>query len=844
MKETKSTTPVKYKGLQEADIPLLQKQFGKNIFQVRKRGVLPVFLTGIIKEPMFLLLLVACLLYFLLGNVTEGLMMLGAMMLIVAISMYQEMKSNRALAALRQYTAPKATVIRDEKEKQIATEELVPGDVVLLSEGDQIPADGSVLSANDLTINESIMTGEALPVIKDADAVIFQGTTIDTGKCIIKVTAIGNQTALGKLGKAIGQPETSETLLQQQINRAVGKLALFGGLGFVIICVMNLVKTHDVAGSILLGLTLAMAAIPEEIPVAFSSFMALGAYYMSKRGIISRKPQVIENLGAMSVLCLDKTGTITENSMKVMMIYDHLSGQLTDLEKQPLPAQCQILHFASLASEHQPFDSMEKAILQAYEEQTPLHPIIPEMVHEYPLEGRPPMMTHVYAEPNEFIIAGKGAPERIIKICGLDPVTTQKMLAQIKSMTAGGYRVLGIAAAVLNKNEPFPQKQDQFNWQFQGFLSLYDPPKADAGIAIKEIYDAGITIKLITGDHLETAMHIAAKTGIRNYHNSITGDEIMPLNDAALQNIVNRIVVYARMFPEAKLRVINALKANGEITGMTGDGVNDGPALKAAHIGIAMGKRGTEIARLAADLVIIDDNLRKITEAIHQGRKIYSNLKKAVRYIISIHIPIILTAILPMLSGWKYPVIFTPIHIIFLELIMGPTCSIFFEREPVEATNTDAREQRNAGSLFRLNELLITLLQGLMITAGTLGLYYYFMQQSSLEMTRTMVFNTLLFSNILLTFTNRSFSETIVRTFRYKNNLAPYVVFISLVFLALINLVPQVKRLFGLGSLSIAEFMLCLGVGFVSIAWFELYKALLRKKKIVPSGEDIWLPKN
>lgn len=832
MDETESTTsPVKYTGLQEADIPRLQKQFGKNIFQVRKRRVLPVFLTGIIKDPMFLLLLVACLLYFILGNVTEGLMMLGAMMVIVTISMYQEMKSNRALAALRQYTAPKATVIRDEKEIQIATEELVPGDIVLLSEGDQIPADGAILSANDLTVNESIMTGEALPVIKAADAVLFQGTTIDTGKCIIKVQAIGNQTALGKLGKAIGLPEASETLLQQQINRAVGKLALFGGLGFVIICVMNLVKTHDVAGSILLGLTLAMAAIPEEIPVAFSSFMALGAYYMSKHGIISRTPQIIENLGAMNVLCLDKTGTITENRMKVMMIYDHLTGQLIDTEKQQLPDKCQIIYFASLASEHQPFDSMEKAILQAYEEQTPLHPIIPEMVYEYPLEGRPPMMTHIYAEPNGFIVAGKGAPERIIKICGLDPETTQKLHARIQVMTSGGYRVLGVAAAFLNKNEPFPQKQDQFNWQFQGFLSLYDPPKADAATAIKEIYDAGIAIKLITGDHLETAMHIAAKTGIRNFRDAITGEEIMTLGDAALQNVVNRIVVYARMFPEAKLKVINALKVNGEVTGMTGDGVNDGLALKAAHIGIAMGKKGTEIARLAADLVITDDSLRKIPEAIHQGRKIYNNLKKAVRYIISIHIPIILTAILPILSGWKYPVIFTPIHIIFLELIMGPTCSIFFEREPMEAANMDASRKRNAKSLFRRDELLITLLQGLMITAGTMGLYYYFMQQSSLEMTRTIVFNTLLFSNIFLTFTNRSFRESIVRTFRYKNNLAPYVVIVSLVFLAVINLVPLVRKLFGLTSLSLPEFILCLCIGLASVAWFEIYKIFLRKKR-------------
>lgn len=824
------TSDVKFPGLREEDIPRLQEQYGRNIFHAEKNSIIPRILIDIVKEPMFLLLLTACLLYFILGNVTEGLMMLSAMVLIVAISMYQEIKSSHALAALRQYTAPGAVVIRNGKEITVSIEELVPGDILILSEGDQVPADGIVLSANDLTVNESIMTGEALPAAKAAEALLFQGTTVNTGKCIARVQFTGNQTALGKLGKAIDMPDASETLFQHQVNRAVRKLALFGGLGFVIICFISLVKSHDIAGSILLGLTLAMAAIPEEIPVAFSSFMALGAYYMSKRGIISRKPQIIENLGAMSVLCLDKTGTITENRMKVTMVYDYVAGQMMDTDKQLLPVNCRILYYASLASEHQPFDSMEKAILQAYNEQEPSHLPLPGMVYEYPLEGRPPMMSHVYEDRGGLMIAGKGAPERILQVCGMDEAATRKLHAQVKTMTTGGYRVLGIATASHNRSEPYPEKQDQFNWQFQGFISLYDPPKADAAAAINELHDTGIDVKLITGDHLETALHIAEKIGMRNYNENTTGEKIMALSDAALQNIVSRTVVYARMFPEAKLRVINALKAIGEVTGMTGDGVNDGLALKAAHIGIAMGKKGTEIARLAADLVITDDSLRKIPEAVLQGRKIYNNLKKAIRYIISIHIPIILTAIIPLLSGWKYPVIFTPIHVIFLELIMGPTCSIFFEREPVEAGHANARN-RSRKDLFRRDELVITVLQGVMITAGTLGLYYFFMQQSSLETTRTIVFNTLLFSNIMLTFANRSFRENIIRTFRYKNNLAPYIVIISLAFLALINLLPPVRQLFGLNTISLQEFLLCLGIGFASVAWFEVYKTFLPKKQ-------------
>ena len=698
-------------GLNQEEVPRLRQLHGRNVFHAAASRGLRAALAGIIKEPMFILLLAACLLYFILGNSSEGYMMLVAILLVTAISLYQDIRSSRALEALRQYTAPGARVIRDGKERLIDTEELVPGDIVLLSEGDLIPADGLILSANDLTVNESLMTGESFPVEKGtgpAESLLYQGTAINTGRCVMKVTATGNNTGLGKLGIAVGAPDMPKTLLQRQVDRIVRKLALFGAIGFILVCTFSFLKSNDLAGSILLGLTLAMAAIPEEIPVAFTSFMALGAHYMARKGIISRQPQVIEHLGAVSVLCLDKTGTITENRMKVVMVYDHHSGMLTDMEQQRLPGNSSLLRYAALASEPRPFDNMELAILQAYTEQSSHNGPLPAMLHEYPLQGRPPMMTHVYPSDKGVMATAKGAPERIMTACRLDAPTREKLNGYVEDMASRGYRVLGVASA-LHTGE-LPGEQDLFNWQFEGFVSLYDPPRRNAAAVIQQLYEAGIKIKLITGDYPETAAYIAEKTGIRDSRPIVTGAEIMERSGSRLLDTIRTVNVFARMFPEAKHKVIEALKADGEIVTMTGDGVNDGPALKAAHIGIAMGKRGTDIARLAADLVITNDDLRMIPEAIMQGRKIYSNLKKAVRYIISIHIPIKLTALLPLILGWKYPIIFTPVHVIFLELIMGPTCSVFFEREPVEARLMSLVSRRQDTNLFSRGELLVTTL--------------------------------------------------------------------------------------------------------------------------------------
>lgn len=813
-------------GLKQAEAESRLKQFGYNKFKTAGSGGLLKIISGIVREPMFILLSIACLLYFILGQVSEGLLMLVAMLIVTAISLYQELRSSNAIAALQQLTAPRVQVIRDGQLQSIAAENIVPGDLLQLEEGMTVPADAEIIRQHDLSVNESVISGESLPVEKSGEGeqlLLYQGTTINSGQCLAVVTATGDNTVLGKLGKMVGSYEMPPTLLQQQTARLVRRLAFFGIAGFVIILLVNYLHDQQWQNSLLLALTLAMSAIPEEIPVAFSSFMALGSYKMSRLGIISRRPQVIENLGAVSVICLDKTGTITENKMRLRQWYDFTTGQSADWDPSGSIAATSLLYYAVLASERHPFDAMEKAIWEAWHQLPELVSSLPAMVHEYPLEGRPPMMTHVY----EDAVAGKGAAERIIRVCRLSPPQQELVTAKVEEMARHGYRVIAVAAAT--GAAPFPAKQDDFNWQFKGLLALYDPPRADMDKTIRSFYAAHIDVKILTGDHAPTAANIATQIGIQNTDKMITGDQILQMDEKELQKTVNQYTLFARMFPEAKLRVIEALKANSAIVAMTGDGVNDGPALKAANIGIALGQKGTEIARQAADLVITDDDLGKMVLAIREGRKIFSNLKKAIRYIISIHIPIILTAALPALLGWTFPNIFTPIHVIFLELIMGPTCSVFFEREPVESAIMQQHPRLVSSSLFSRSEIILSVVQGLMITAAVLGLYYYYMQQqATLEQTRTVVFTTLIISNIFLTFSNRSFRYSVFRTLRYQNNLAPVVLLAAAVLLALMLLVPAVRNIFQLAPLSMNQFWLCLMVGFASVMWMELYKIFIR----------------
>lgn len=811
-------------GLTNAEATALLVQYGRNALPGEGRKKTLTLFMDMAREPMFLILASACILYFILGEWQEGVMMGAAICIVSAISLYQDRKSNAALEALKEYMAPKVVVRREAKNMEVATHEIVPGDIILLQEGDRIPADCTLISSNDLTVNESILTGESLPIEKsptEKNAKLHQGTLVNSGTCYALVNSTGANTQLAKIGKSLSELESPQTPLQVQINKFVRLLALFGILGFLVVCVVNYLQTRQLAESLLRGLTIAMSAIPEEIPVAFTSFMALGAYYLARRGIITRNPMTIENLGRASVVCLDKTGTITQNKMEVSHLFDFATQSLIDLkaESELDVSATKVLTYARLASERDPFDAMEVAIIQSATLHHAGKADIPEMIYEYPLGGQPPMMTHVYAGTSGKIVASKGGLERILLVCRLDAADSTRILEWADSLANQGHRVLGVAAADFTGDD-FPQNQDNYAWRFLGFISLYDPPKANVAAVLNELYQEGVGVNLVTGDFPQTAISIAKQVGFHNADSYLTGEQVIHGSPAALRKMIPRTTIFARMFPDAKLRLIKMLQSSGMIVAMTGDGVNDGPALKAADIGIAMGKRGTETARQASSLVITNDDLSSIPEAIRQGRKIYSNLKKATRYIVAIHIPIILVASVPLLLGWKFPNLFTPIHVIFLELIMGPTCSIFFEREPPEVDSTPQK-----GKLFTGADTFLSISTGLVITLSLLFLQELFSgQEYELPYVRAMVFITLITSNFFLTFVYRSTQVSILRTMRYRNDFAPLVIAFSAVFIIVIQLVPVVRDVFGLALLSIKHLAWCFALGFGSVMWIELFK--------------------
>ncbi|WP_341835670.1 cation-transporting P-type ATPase [Chitinophaga pollutisoli] len=814
-------------GLRQADVERLQQQFGKNAIKTgNSRGL--QLLWGIVSEPMFILLVVATSIYMIVGQFAEGGMMVAAILIITAISIFQEKRSERALKALETYTREGVKVIRDGKEQVINAEDLVPGDVVLLEEGNLVPADACMISGNDFTVNEAIITGESFPVSKHADSEnnqLFQGTTVNSGMCYAKVEAIGSQTQLGKLGKAAETLTGPKTLLQRQVGKYVKRLAIFGISAFVIIWMINFARSGMILQSLLFALVLAMSAIPEEIPVTFSSFMALGAYQLSKWGIVSRNPQVIENLGMVDVVCLDKTGTITANQMTVELVYRYENEQFTLADSDE--SQEEVLLYAMFASERVPFDAMEKAIVEKAR-QANLSAQSDDMrqIAEYPLEGRPPMMTHIYEGSGRRIAAAKGAIERILSVCRVGEKQRAAISEIVREEAEKGYRMIGVASAAC-PDGPLPASQDNFNWNFEGVICLYDPPRISVRAIIDRLLQAGISIKLLTGDYAETARNISGRVGIPGSNKSITGKEIMEMPDDHLQRAVQEETIFARMFPEAKQRVVEALQKNGHVVAMIGDGVNDVPALKKSDIGIAMGQNGAEMARSSSDLVLTDDKLEALIKAIGQGRKIFLNLKKSIRYIITIHIPIILIVTIPLVLGWPVYNVFTPVHVIFLELIMGPTCSLFFEREPVEADVMEKPPRdRNAG-IMSGKELWTGIMQGIMVTLGLLVLYYIRMQQGqSMEMIRTEVLITLLCSNIFLTFANRSFTASFRETIKYRNNLVPWVLLATVAFILTILLVPAVRDVFGLLPLSAGQLFVCAGIAFVSVGWYELYKLI------------------
>jgi P-type Ca2+ transporter type 2C len=824
-----ATNTFNINGLSNDEVLVARKKYGKNAVVLKEENHFFKAVLKFLKDPMILLLFVASIIYFISGKTADAIFLASAIVLVSLISSFQNARSRNALAKLKDFTKPNCKVIRNGKTIEIKTEDLVIGDSLLVEEGTSISADGIIIHSNDFSVNESILTGESMSVAKDKttkDNLVFQGTNVASGLAIATITAIGSETKLGKIGKSLEAIKEEKTPLEIQIGNFVKKMAIAGGIVFLIVWAINYFHSYNLFDSLLKALTLAMSILPEEIPIAFTTFMALGAWRMMKKGIIVKQMKTVETLGSATVICIDKTGTITENTMSLAKIFTLESNKITDLEIDLSDDEIQLISTSMFASEINPFDPMEVALHEIYTKKIKKDERSHyKMVHEYPLSGKPPMMTHIFENKSgNRIIAAKGGSEAIIAISKLSAKEKKVIQEAIQSLSTEGYRILAVGEAVF-EGKNYPKTQQEFKLKFKGLLAFYDPPKKNIHSVLQNFYKAGIAVKIITGDNAETTSSIAKQIGFIGYENSISGDELMKLPDAALKKKVSEINLFTRMFPEAKLRIINSLKSNHEIVAMTGDGVNDGPALKAAHIGIAMGKKGTEIAKEAASLILMKDDLNKMVYAIAMGRKIYANLKKAIQFVISIHIPIIFTVFIPLALNWIYPNIFSPIHIIFLELVMGPTCSIVYENEPIEKNTMLQKPRHYTTTFFNWKELSTSIIQGLMITIGTLFTYQYSIYLGFNEATtRTMVFVVLVTANVFLTLVNRSFYYSIFTTLAYKNSLVGIIIGITIFITVIILLVKPLTKFFAFERLNVDQLLIAIGVGSVSVLWYELVK--------------------
>ena len=825
--------PSHLKGLSQEEVNRARAKYGFNQLAAGHKSTGLELLLGVLKEPMLILLIVISLIYVIVGDYAEAAFMLVAIVAVTAISFYQDNRSKKALEELEKLNEPLSVVIRDAQVVKIPTREIVVGDLCITEEGRMINADGIIVHSNDFSVNESSLTGESFSVFKDStttDNFVYSGTITVSGLAVFQVQKIGKETRVGKIGESMRTIEEEISPLQIQIQKFVKAMAIVGLVIFLLVCLFSYLDTHNIVGSLLNGLTLAMSVLPEEIPVAFTTFMALGAWKLMREGIIIKRSSIVETLGSTTVICTDKTGTITANIMQLKHLYEYRSDTVYAEGEFDDKALNELIDYAMWSSEPVPFDPMEITLHKIYEEtqKNDLRRSY-QLFHEYPLEGKPPMMTHLFENnEKERIIAAKGAPEAILSVSQLSDTDKDKIRGVIETFARQGYRILGVAKSHFEGND-FPAKQQDFKFEFLGLTVFYDPPKQGIREVFQQIYAAGIKVKVITGDNAETTKAIALQAGIVNDTPALNGTEIVGNTEDDIIMLAERTTLFTRMFPDAKLAVVNALKKSGEVVAMLGDGVNDGPALKAAHIGVAMGSKGTEIAKSAAALVITNDDLQKLIVGIAAGRRIYTNIKKAVQYIISIHIPIILTVSLPLFLGWIYPQIFTPVHVIFLELVMGPTCSIVYENEPIEK-NTMNQAPRAMGKTFlSINELGISIIQGVVITLGVLFSYQFTAQHGgSEEKTRAMVFCTLIFANILLSYANRSFYYSIVESFKNRNFLLVGISCAVLILLFVILYCRPVASFFEVTALSASELTIALAVAAASVLWFEIYKLIRR----------------
>ncbi|MGO5137586.1 cation-translocating P-type ATPase [Clostridium butyricum] len=826
-------------GLNSEEVEKLQKKYGMNeLVSQEKPNMLKKFL-GVFKEPMFLLLLIAATVYFLLGAPKDGAIMLVFVGFVASITFIQEWKTEKTMNALKDLTSPKVNTLRNGKNILIKSTELVPGDVVFLSEGERIPADCIVLEPSNFSVDESILTGESEYVMKVSTTqsekstdywkkdILYAGTLCVFGKCTAIVKFTGINTEYGKIGKAISEAKDEPTPLQKKVSILVKNIAIAG----VILCISVMVASYfysfDILNSILSGISLAMAIIPEEFPVVLTVFLSMGAYRLAKNNTLMRKISAVETLGSATVLCVDKTGTITQNKMKVKSIYsDGGIFNNEDLKNQELS------DLMVLSCEKDPYDPMEKAILEAAN----LSQL--ETVYKYDLskkiafDSKTKRMANIYIKDNKYYVAVKGSAETVLGLCNLDKQTMDEINIEIDKMASNGLRVLALADCT---SEEVYEDLECYELTFKGLVGLQDPPKEGVEEAIKLCKKAGIRVVMITGDYSKTAMAIGEEIGLKFTDKVIVGNEIDSLSENELCEVVKSCDVFSRVIPEQKMKIVKALKKNGEIVAMTGDGVNDAPALKSADIGIAMGQRGTEVAKEAADMILMDDNFTTIVKSVKDGRRVYDNIRKAMVYILIIHIPIAAMAMFAPL--FNLPPLLLPMHIMLLELIIDPTCSIVFEGEPAEANIMENPPRPPQEALLTRSLTIKVVLQGIIMFLAVFMPFHYMIDLGiSSEYARSFSLITFIVANVTLVLVNRSNTELLYHLIKEKGSKVRLIVnSMALIMVFAIVYIPILNGFFRTEKIGIYPLIIAIVLGFISTGWWEIVKIT---RKIIRKGND------
>jgi Ca2+-transporting ATPase len=798
-----------HKGLTSAEAKKRLSEFGYNELAAAAPKHIGRIALEVVREPMFLLLISCGALYMALGDYKEGIILLSTILIIVVITFIQYRKTERALEALRNLAAPRALVIRDNYETRIPGREVVPGDLLVLHEGDRIAADCKLLSALNLNVDESLLTGESVPVRKFVEGEhdeVFSGTLVVQGRAYAEVVKTGQNTKFGQIGKSLEQIEDEETRLQREMKKLIRTLFVLGIVISIVVVLMFYLSRGNFIKALLNGLAASMAILPEEFPVVLTVFLALGAWRLSRKNVLTRKSSAIETLGSATVLCSDKTGTITKNKMVVSGVRTSGGFFPKDDFLSSVEQVSEVLRAADFASHTDSVDPMEKAIHEAAAMVFPDTDRL-EFVREYPLSNQLMAMTMIYRDGNNsFRSFSKGAPEAVAELCRMNETQRAAMTLQVQELAEEGYRVLGVAQSTITDIN-LPGQQTGIKSDFLGLIALHDPIREEVPEAISQCREAGIRVIMITGDYPVTARAIGRSIGMNPDAEILTGAELNALSDDELKHCIGRVNIFARVVPEQKLRIVKALKANGEIVAMTGDGVNDAPALKAANIGVSMGAKGTDVAREASSLVLLDDNFASIVSAIRSGRRIFDNLQKAMSYIMAIHIPIIGLTLIPAFFGNMTLILF-PIHIVFMELIIDPVCSIAFEAEQEEQNIMKRKPRRPDELFFGRRKIVASILKGTLLLAMVLVIYFISMQEGHTDgEVRAIAFSALIVGNVFLILTELSRTRSFLAVILERNYFTLSIITVALVLLIVIISFPSLSYIFSFSFPGYAHFI-------------------------------------